>query len=50
MYLSSLLLPKEDLVVDILLTFRDEFPNELVMVLSPGDIRDLGFSAFGHIR
>jgi len=50
MYLSDLLLPKEDLVVDILLTFRDEFPDYPVIVLSPGDIRDLGLSAFGHIK
>ena len=50
MYLCGLLLPKEELVVDILLTFHDESPDNPVVVLSPRDIQDLGLSAFGHIR
>jgi hypothetical protein len=40
-YLTRVLLPKKDLVIDIFLELGYELPHNLVVILSPGYLREL---------
>jgi hypothetical protein len=45
-YLCCLFFPQENLVVDVLLTFSDESPDESVVVFSPWNVLNLRFGGF----
>jgi len=49
-YLRGILFSKEDLIVDILLTFRKECPDEPVVILSPCNVRYLGLGNLVSFR